>query len=394
MKTIGYILVLGMALISCNSGGDNTLESVIDSGDIQAMRKKRQAIEEDLNAVNDKLTRLDAAIAERDTTKKYPLVNTFMVKDTLFNHFLEIQGNVQTDQNVIVYPEYSGVLTSILVKQGEKVAKGQALAKIDDGGLSSQVAQLQTQADLAKTTFERQKRLWDQKIGSEMQFLQAKANYESQQSAVAQMQSQLEKSTVRAPFSGFVDQIITDQGTVVAPGRNELFRVVNLSDMYIEAEVPESYVGDVRDGSTVSLNFPVLGETIESKVRETSKFISPTNRTFRIEVGVPNKDGKIKPNLTARLRINDYSSEDAILIPQSVISENADGEQYVYLAKKDTVANKKAKGDAVAYRSIIKTGKTQGDYVEVTEGIKAGDQIINEGARSVKEGQEVQILKD
>ena len=358
------------------------------------MREKRAAIEEDLTNINDKLARLDAAIAEKDTLKKYPLVDTFTAKDTLFNHFLEIQGNVQTDENVIVYPEYSGVLTRVFVKEGQKVTKGQALAKIDDGGLSSQLAQLKTQEELSKTTFERQKRLWDQKIGSEMQFLQAKANFESQQSAVAQMLSQLEKTTVRAPFSGFVDQIITDQGSVVSPGQNQLFRVVSLENMYIEAEVPESYLGDVEKGSTVKMVFPVLGETLNSKVRETSHYISPTNRTFRIEVGVPNKDGRIKPNLTARLHINDYSSKGAILIPQSVISENADGQQYVYVARKDSLADPGSISDAVAYRSIIKTGKTQGDNVEVTEGIKPGDEIIKEGARSVKEGQEVQILKD
>ena len=394
MKKIGYIFILGLALISCNTGGDKDIDNVIDSGNLKAMREKRAAIEEDLTNINDKLARLDAAIAEKDTLKKYPLVNTFTAKDTLFNHFLEIQGNVQTDENVIVYPEYSGVLTRVFVKEGQKVTKGQALAKIDDGGLSSQLAQLKTQEELSKTTFERQKRLWDQKIGSEMQFLQAKANFESQQSAVAQMQSQLEKTTVRAPFSGFVDQIITDQGSVVSPGQNQLFRVVSLENMYIEAEVPESYLGDVEKGSTVKMVFPVLGETLNSKVRETSHYISPTNRTFRIEVGVPNKDGRIKPNLTARLHINDYSSKGAILIPQSVISENADGQQYVYVARKDSLADPGSISDAVAYRSIIKTGKTQGDNVEVTEGIKPGDEIIKEGARSVKEGQEVQILKD
>ena len=394
MKKLSYIFIFLLTLNSCDNGGNKNLDSVIDSGDLGAMREKRQAIEEDLTKINDKLARLDAAIAEKDTSKKYPLVNTFTAKDTLFNHFLEIQGNVQTDENVIVYPEYSGVLTKIFVKEGQKVSKGQALARIDDGGLSSQLAQLETQEELSKTTFERQKRLWDQKIGSEMQFLQAKANYESQQSAVAQMKSQLNKTTVRAPFSGFVDQVITDQGTVVAPGQNQLFRVVNLNDMYVEAEVPESYVGDVAKGSTVNMEFPVLGETLESKVRETSNYISPTNRTFRIEVAVPNKKGDIKPNLTARLRINDYSSEEAILIPQNVISENSDGEQYVYVVRKDSSTSSNSLGDATAHRSIIKTGKTQGDLVEVTEGVKPGDEIINEGARSVKEGQEVQIIKE
>ena len=248
------------------------------------------------------------------------------------------------------------------------------------------MAQLQIQADLAKTTFERQKRLWDQKIGSEIQFLQAKSNYEAQEKAVKQLKQQIGKTAVRAPFSGTIDDVITEQGSVVSPGQSQLFRIVNLKDMYIETDVPESYITSITNGKNVKVEFPVLGSELDAKVRQAGNFINPANRTFKIEVAVPNNDNKIKPNLTAKLKINDYTNENAILIPQSIISENAEGKQYVY-----TVTDKQD-NKGKAKRVFIETGKTQGDYIEVLSGLENGNEIVDEGARSVKDGQEVKIL--
>ena len=283
----------------------------------------------------------------------------------------------------------AGALTKVYVKEGEPVKKGQLLASIDDGGMASQVSQLRTQASLAKTTFERQKRLWDQKIGSEIQFLQAKANYEATENAVKQAESQLGKSTIRAPFSGIIDDVIKEQGTVVAPGPGaEVFRIVNLSDMYIMVDVPENNLGAISKGKEAKVYFPVLGDTIVSTIRQTGNFINPSNRSFTVEIPVPNKKGNIKPNLSARVQLNDYSSDTAMLVPQSIISENAMGDQYVYVAL-DPQENK-----AIAKRRIIETGKAQGNLVEVLSGIKQGDFLIKEGARTVKEGQNVQILNE
>ena len=225
------------------------------------------------------------------------------------------------------------------------------------------------------------------KIGSEIQFLQAKSNYEAQQAAVNQLQQQISKTTVRAPFSGTIDDVITEQGTVVAPGQSMLFRLVNLNNMHIETDVPESYLKDVTPGKHVEVYFPVLSKTINAKVRQAGDFINPANRTFKVEIAVPNKDRSIKPNLTAKLKINDYTNETALLNPQSIISENAEGEQYIYLVK-----NKNNSNEGIAERVIIETGKTQGDVIEVLKGIENGAEIIQEGARSVKNGQTVKVL--
>lgn len=388
MKHIIKLTLVTVLLVSC-SGGEKakSVEDLIASGNLEQLRTKKSELSEQQKQVESQIKAIDAKIKELNPQLKVPLVTTFKAKEEKFEHFVELQGNVNTKQNIIIYPEYSGVLTKVYVKEGQKVSAGQALAKIDDGGLGQQLAQMQIQADLAKTTFDRQKRLWDQKIGSEIQYLQAKSNYEAQQKAISQMQQQIGKTIVRAPFSGTIDDVITEQGTVVGPGQSQLFRLVNLNSMYIETDVPESYLTNVTEGKTVEVNFPVLNKNMTATVRQAGNFINPANRTFKVEVAIPNSDKTIKPNLTAKLKINDYTNEKAILIPQSIISENAEGEQYVYTAtsKNDSIATAK--------RVIIKTGKTEGDFIEVLSGLENGAELIDEGARSVKDGQEVKILE-
>ena len=386
MKNIFLLLTLAILTISC--GGDSkSITATIENKDLKKIREKRNELITEQATIAGKLKIIDAAISKLDTIKKYPLVTAFQVKTINFNHFLELQGSVATKQNLILYPEFSGLLTKVYVKEGQKVSKGQLLATIDDGGLSEQVAQMEVQLSLAKTTFERQKRLWEQKIGSEIEFLQAKATYEGQENAVNQMKSQLAKTSVRAPFSGIIDDIITEQGTVVGAGASQLLRIVNLDNMYIEAEVPEVYLSRIVPGKTVEVYFPVLGETLNTKVDQVSNFINPSNRTFKITILIKNKEKLIKPNLTAKIKINDYTNEQAVLIPQSIISENSLGEQYIFIAQNINKDN-----EATAKKMIVKTGKTQGDSVEVLEGVVSNDIIINEGARNVKDGQNVKIL--
>jgi membrane fusion protein (multidrug efflux system) len=386
MKNIFLLLTLAILTISC--GGDSkSITAIIENKDLKKIREKRNKLITEQATIAGKLKIIDAAISKLDTIKKYPLVTAFQVKTINFNHFLELQGSVATKQNLILYPEFSGLLTKVYVKEGQKVAKGQLLATIDDAGLSEQVAQMEVQLSLAKTTFERQKRLWEQKIGSEIEFLQAKATYEGQENAVNQMKSQLAKTSVRAPFSGIIDDIITEQGTVVGAGASQLLRIVNLDNMYIEAEVPEVYLSRIVPGKTVEVYFPVLGETLNTKVDQVSNFINPSNRTFKITILIKNKEKLIKPNLTAKIKINDYTNEQAVLIPQSIISENSLGEQYIFIAQNINKDN-----EATAKKMIVKTGKTQGDSVEVLEGLASNDIIINEGARNVKDGQNVKIL--
>jgi RND family efflux transporter MFP subunit len=386
MKKILFISLMGLIITSC--GGDAKTASVdkaIESKDITKIKTTRAEIQKQYDAIGAELAKLDAALAELDTIKKVALVSTAVVKDTVFTHYIDIQGNVDTRQNLIIYPEFSGVLSQVYVKTGQKVSKGQTLAKIDDGGLSNQLAQMETQAALAKTTFERQKNLWDKKIGSEIQYLQAKTNYEAQMKAVAQMKAQLAKTIVRAPFSGIIDEVITDKGQVVGPGQ-QLMRIVNLSDMYVSANIPESFIGKIKVGAIVDVQVKSIGKTYQGRVRQVGNYINPNNRNFSIEVAVPNTDNLLRPNQVAVLKIEDYKKPNAILVPESIVTENAAGEKIIYTV--DT-SSKEPK----AVKKTITIGLTSGSNVEVKSGLNKGETIIIEGARSVQNGDQVEIIK-
>jgi membrane fusion protein, multidrug efflux system len=387
MKQLITIVFASLILISCGGEGKNSTTSVIEKGTLEEMRAKRTELVAKAESLRKELELLDDAIGKKDTNEKLALITTFTVKDTVFNHYVELQATVQTKENLMLGSEFGGILQQVYVKEGQKVAKGQTLARVDDGGLSSQLAQMETQAALAKTTFERQENLWKQKIGSEIQFLQAKTNYNAQLKAVAQMKAQLSKTIIKAPFSGTIDEIISERGSVVGPG-TPIMRIVSLGNMYLEAEVPEKNIGTIKKGSDVIVNFPVLGETFNSKVTQAGNFINPANRSFTIQIAVPNKSGNIKPNLSSKIQLKDYSNPKAITVPTSIISENADGEQFLYVAQ-----NPDKNGIAIAKRVIVKVGLSQGELVEIVDGIKDGDLIIKEGARSVKDGQKVSIIK-
>jgi len=380
MKNLIYILIIATTLVACGNKNTDSVEAVIKEGDLEKMKMKQEQVLKSYDSVGALLRRLEMAIAENDTTKKFPLVSTFQVKDTLFNNFVAIQGNVETSQNILLYPEYQGVLSRVYVKQGQAVVQGQLLAKIDDGGLSSQLDQLETQYQLAKTTYERQERLWNQKIGSEIQFLQAKANMDASKSTVDQLKSQLGRTSVRAPFSGVIDEVITDQGQVVAPGGQALMRIVSLSDMHIKASIPENYIQSITKGSTVGINFPAINLQTEGTIRSVGNYINPTNRTFQIEIDVSNEEKNIKPNLIATLQINNYSNENALIIPANAIQENARGDKYVFLLTDIDGEN------ARVVQTKIETGKRQAGFVEVISGLKDGDILVKEGALTLKDG--------
>ncbi len=387
MKKLLIISIASLTLVACGGGKEPNISDVVASNNLEEIRAFRHGVVAKQTEISEQLSVLDARIAELDDHKKIPLITSYKVTQDTFNHFIEIQGNVSTKNLLVLFPEYSGILKDVLVTEGQSVQKGQVLARIDDGGLSQQLSQQEVQLELAKTSFERQSRLWKDKIGSEMQYLQAKTNFEALTKAVAQLKEQLEKTIIKAPFSGIIDDVMTEKGSLVSPGATQLMRIVNLDDMYIETMVSERHIANVTQNKTVEVEIPVLGKTIYTKIRQASNFINPANRTFKVEVELPNTDKVLKPNLTAKLRINDYTNEKALMIPQSIISEDAEGLQYVY-----AITDKK-KDTGVAKKVFITTGKTGGDVIEVITGLSDGDEIVNEGARSVKEGQEVKISK-
>src|SRR5690606_24965808 len=357
MKNIISMSFVALLLISCGNSEDRSVEDVIESNDLSEIRAKKVELSKQQRDLALQMEQLDAAITKLDSNTSLPVVTTQTINDTLFRHFTRVQGDVATRENIIIYPEFSGLLTKVHVTEGQQVSRGALLATIDDGGLRSQLSQLEAQAALAKTTFERQQRLWEQNIGSEIQFLEAQTTYRSSQNAVDQLRSQLGKTSVRAPFSGVIDEVITDEGQVVSPGQNQLFRLVNLQNMYVQASVPETYLNQIQAGSGVIVEIPAINKQYEGSVRQVGNFINPNNRTFQIEVSLPNDDGLVKPNLIATVRLNDYTSENALVIPESAVQKNSLGESliFVFRPESDSIG--------IAYRLIIETGYSQDNMV-------------------------------
>lgn len=386
MKKFLLLSAFALAMVGCGDK-EKSVDEVIESENLSEIRAKKAELSNQQTELTTKINKLDEAIKRLDKHRQMPLVTIDTLSAELFKHFAEVQGDVATDENIIIYPEFSGIITKLYVDDGDDVSKGQILAKIDDGGLSSQLAQLEAQAALAKTTYERQKRLWEQNIGSEIQYLEAKTNYESMQNSVDQLKSQLAKTVVRAPFSGVIDEVFTEAGEVVNPGQSRLFRLVNLSNMYVEADVPENYLSQIKKGTEVKVNISGVEKEIDGKVRQVGNNIDPNNRTFDVQIAIPNPKGMIKPNQIATIKLNDYTAQEAVIVPESTIQKNAREESLVYVLEKSNDST------GTAVKTVIETGYNYNDSIEVTKGLKAGQVLIVEGAKNLRDGQEVKFRK-
>ncbi|WP_445453634.1 efflux RND transporter periplasmic adaptor subunit [Flavobacterium sp. 25HG05S-40] len=374
MKKIIILSVLSLVLFACSNGTKTAnIEDLVKTKNVKALNERKTALQAEI-------AQIEAGLATLDVKNEEALVSVLTLKDTLFNHYLDIQGNVDTKENILIQPEYSGTLTSLTVKAGDRVAKGQILARVDDAGMSSQLASAENQYNLAKTTFERQKNLWDKKIGSEIQYLQAQTQMISAQKAVAQIKAQLSKTVIRAPFTGSIDEVFAEKGQVVAPSVQGLMRIVNLSNMYVSTSVPETYIGKLKVGDQVDVYLTSLGKTYKGKVRQVGNFINPNNRSFGIEVSVPNPDNLLRPNQVAKLKIIDYVSKDAVVVPTNVIQEDGKGEKYVYTVENSNGKTGKAK------KVVVSTGKSSDNVTEILSGLSANDVIVTEGVNTISDG--------
>jgi RND family efflux transporter MFP subunit len=375
MKKIFILTTLSIVLISCNSSEKNqSIETIIASKDVKAITAKKAELQS-------QLTQIEEALATLDVKKEVEaLVTVAIIKDTLFNHYLEVQGSINTNENVLVQPEFPGNLVELNVKAGQKVSKGQVLGRTDDGGMSQQLASAENQYALAKTTFERQKNLWNQKIGSEIQYLQAQTQMISAQKAVAQIKAQIAKTVIRAPFSGTIDEVFVEKGEVVAASPQGLMRIVNLGNMYVSTSIPETYIGKLKIGTEVDVFLTSLDKTYKGKVRQIGNFINPNNRSFGIEVSVPNPENLLRPNQVAKLKVIDYVSKNAIVVPTNVIQQDSKKNSFVY-----TVANSNGK-TGIAKKAIVTTGQSSDNVTEILSGLDANTIIVTEGMNTISDG--------
>ena len=378
-----------LLFIQCGSSDKQTTAEIIASKDLAAIQTKKAEVVKSMNTLKQELESLNEVIGQLDNEQKFLLVTSIETKVAPYDHFVSFQGTLETDKNILMYPEIPGLLKSINVVEGQSVKKGDVLAVISDSGLIDQLQQLEIQLALAKTTYERQNRLWEQKIGSEMQFLQAKTQYLSLEKSIAQMKDQVAKTTIKAPFDGIVDHLLADVGSSLAPGMTPVVRVINLDEMKVSAEIPEIHLNNIKKAAKVAVNIPVLNKTLPAQINAVGNFINPNNRSFRVEIGLENSSGDLKPNMTVLLNINDYQNEAAILVPSKNILEDQAGAKYVYTL--EAVPGQEDMYKAI--KTFVKTGKNADNKTEILEGLSAGDLLVEDGIRLVKDQQLVKIIQ-
>ncbi len=382
-----YTILLITVIIGCNSSGNISVESLIENKDLDELKKRKDEYVNAMNAMKLELNEINSGIAFLDENERLTLVSKYEIKEQIFNSYVEVQANLKTRKNILVLPEFQGTLEKIFVDEGQNVSKGKLLAQINDSGLKEQLDQLIIQRDFAKENYERIQRLWKNNIGSEIQFLKSKSDFESIQKGVDQMRDMLSKTKIYAPFAGVVDEIIANPGSNLIPGVTNVLRIVNLEDVYAEAFVSEKYISTISNGTEAIVKIPLLDKEIKSEVTQTGNFIDPNNRTFRIEIPVDNSDKRIKQNLDAKIKINTYKKDNAIVIPLRIIKEDAEGKNYIYIMDED-----KKDGVFITRKAVIKIGNKSNTDAEVLEGLNFGETIVLEGANLVEDLQRVKLI--
>jgi RND family efflux transporter MFP subunit len=320
---------------------------------------------------------LEAQIARGDTTKKViptTAVTVMALKAASFKNYIDVLGKVDADENVSISSEMAGTITKINVKVGDEVNKGDVLAETDARAITQQISDLQTNADLVNQIYTKQKNLWDQKIGTEVQYLQAKTNKESMEKKMAALQEQLRMTKIISPINGTVDAVDAKLGQMAMPGLPTI-RVINYSNLKVKAEVAESYASKIKKGSEVIVRFPDSNDSVVSKVNFISRAINPNTRSLLVEVLLDNNK-EYHPNMAARLNINDYESAAPVMIvPVRTIQKDENNAPFVFVAEGN-----------VAKKHLVTIGKEYGGRSEITSGLKEGDMLITFGYDLINDG--------
>lgn len=374
MKKIIALFLTITLLISC--------DKEVKKSSLEELNNKKTTLIGKIDSLNNELRSIKKQISKLDPNKKLQIITTLPVKNGTFKHYIEIQGVVKADKNIEIRPELGGTVKTIYVKEGQKVTSGQTLVQLDDAAIKNSITELNTQLTLAKTTFERQERLWNQKIGSEMQYLQAKAQKESLENNVATLKTQARKMKIIAPFSGIVDEIFPKKGELTSP-QMPIIRLLNLDKVYVEADVTETYLPVIKKGTETIVNFPSIHKTIEAKITQTGNYINPNNRSFKAKINLSNKDQSIKPNLLADLKFLDFKA-NGIIIPSLLVQQDQNGTNYVFTIKTKN-------GEHTIVKNIITVAKEYNNETYVSEGLTKNDTIVNKGAKQVQSGEIVKI---
>ncbi|GAB3654788.1 efflux RND transporter periplasmic adaptor subunit [Echinicola sediminis] len=348
--------------------------------------KKAQLKEfkDEYHELGNKIEVLEQEISELDSSfamsnRKSVLVTTVKAKNEPFEHYVEVTGSVLSKKNVNISAEVSGRIQEIEALEGMRVTKGQVLARIDAESVDNSIDELEKQLELANILFEKQQRLWEKEIGTEVQFLEAKNRKETMEKNLASLKTQKNKAVIRAPFTGTIEDVMVRLGELVQPGM-PIVNFVGESDLYIEGDISETYVGVLDRGDSVKVEFPSIGKEINTKVTAVGAIINPDNRTFKVEVFLP-KIQYVKPNMVSVLRIKDYENQKAVTVPTNLIQRDNKGE-FVFVIE----AGK-------AEKRYIAKGETYHRVSEIKEGLNGGEVLVDKGFREVAEGSKVQIVE-
>jgi len=375
--TLTYIIIIAL-FFSCGKDTDQSNESLTQ------LQDKKISITKSIDSLNSILRIIESNIDKLDNNnnKNLQAISIITPKEESFKHYIEIQGVVKSDKNIVLRSELGGTVLQIFVREGQQVKKGTVLVQLDDSNLKNNMAELNTEIILAKTTYDRQKRLWEQKIGSEMQYLQTKTQYESLENNVNTLKDQANKMKIIAPFSGVVDEIFSKKGELTNP-QTQVVRLVNLDEVYIEADVTETYLPYIKIGNETLVRFPSINIEIVSTVAQVGNVINPNNRSFKTKINIPNKDNNLKPNLLADIKIVDLET-NGIVIPSNLIQKDQIGDSYVY-----TVSNKNY--EYLITRKLVKIANEYNHNSLIEDGLSANDTLVNRGARFVRNGEIVRI---
>lgn len=376
MKKIVIVLLAATAIIGCEPAEEKT--------ELGVLKQQKDSLKKVYAEIAVQIAELDEQIASMDTMEvRVPLVTTSPIEIKGFEHYFVVQGAVEAEKNALVYPEAMGEIVSIRVSEGQTVNKGDVLMELDAKLVRSQIKELETSFSLVKDIYEKQEKLWNQKIGSEMQFLEAKNNKQRMEQSLKTLRAQLDLYIVRAPFSGVVDEIVPKVGEAAAP-QMPVMRIVNLRQVYIKSDVSENYISSVKKGTAAKVFFPSIGKSFMTEVKRSGDFITANNRTFKVRFDLDNTEGDLIPNMLADIHILDYQLDSAIVVPSKIIQEDRKNNEYIYVVE--------GAGPMVKVKKqVIKTGMSYKGETVVVEGLTGKETFIDQGARSVQDGDMVEV---
>lgn len=383
MKTSNIIIIAIAAILLNACQKPDPLEAKKES--LKEKKEELQKIRTSITELEKEIGLLDPEFGKQN--RKATLITTTSVERTTFEHFIEVSGSVKSRRNVLISAENMGSIDRILAKEGNEVKKGQLIISMDTELYQRNLDQLETEYSLAKTMFEKQSNLWEQNIGTEVQYLESKNRKESLENQIANVKTQIAKSQIRAPFEGTIEEVMVREGEMAQMG-SPLVRIVNHRDMYVKADLSESYVGNFRKGDPVTIFFPSINQTLETSISSVGQVIDEKNRTFAIEALLPLTDFTIKPNLMVIVKILDYEIENAVVVPSKLIQKDNQGD-FVFIAEAENNTD-----ELLARKVQIERGMTYKNSTMINKGLSGAEILINDGFRDVAEGTKVKIVEN